>query len=267
MRLQVLVSTMNQKDYSLLDRMNIQCDAIIINQCDYDKVDRFKFRQHDIIWISMKERGIGISRNTALMHSTGDVILFSDDDVVYDDGYVDIIINRFEEYFRDDILLFNIESTNLLRPTNWKGFHKLKWYNCLKYGAIHFAVRRNSLLQANVFFSLLFGGGAKYQSGEDSLFLQECLERGLRGYALSDKIGVVRQDTSSWFKGYNEKYFFDKGVLFQACFKRRSKLLLIVFLLKNREQYSKIGLKKAIDCSFKGADHADHKEEFLTENL
>ena len=34
MKLQVLVSCMHQQDYSLLEKMNIQTDAIIINQCD-----------------------------------------------------------------------------------------------------------------------------------------------------------------------------------------------------------------------------------------
>ena len=33
---QVLVAAMNQTDHSLLDRMNIQSDAIIGNQCDYN---------------------------------------------------------------------------------------------------------------------------------------------------------------------------------------------------------------------------------------
>ena len=32
--LQILVSTMKQSDYSLLDKMNIVCDAIIVNQTD-----------------------------------------------------------------------------------------------------------------------------------------------------------------------------------------------------------------------------------------
>lgn len=34
MDLQVLVSTMHQKDYSIIEKMNINSDAIIINQCD-----------------------------------------------------------------------------------------------------------------------------------------------------------------------------------------------------------------------------------------
>ena len=87
MTLQVLVATMHQKDHSLLERMNIQCDAIVINQCDRDEIERFQFRGHDILWMSLKERGVGLSRNTALMRATADILLFADDDVVYNDGW------------------------------------------------------------------------------------------------------------------------------------------------------------------------------------
>lgn len=65
----------------------------------------------------------------------------------------------------------------------------------------------------NISFSLLFGGGAKYSSGEDSLFLQECFRAGLHVYCSPIKIADVQQEVSSWFEGYTDKYFFDTGVL------------------------------------------------------
>ena len=46
MKLQVLVSCMHQQDYSLLEKMNIQTDAIIINQCDINKFEDIKYRNN-----------------------------------------------------------------------------------------------------------------------------------------------------------------------------------------------------------------------------
>lgn len=69
MKLQVLVSTMHQTDHSLLEKMNIQSDAIVINQCGHDCIERFTFPGHDILWMSMNERGVGLSRNNALMRA------------------------------------------------------------------------------------------------------------------------------------------------------------------------------------------------------
>ena len=78
MRVQVLVATMHQTDYSLLEKMNIQTDAIVVNQCDENKIEEFEYNGHKIKWLSLKERGVGLSRNTALMRADADILLFAD---------------------------------------------------------------------------------------------------------------------------------------------------------------------------------------------
>ena len=52
MNLEVLVATMHQKDYSLLEKMNISSNAVVINQCDSDSVDRFEYKNYSIIWVN-----------------------------------------------------------------------------------------------------------------------------------------------------------------------------------------------------------------------
>ena len=66
MTLQVLVATMHQTDHSLLEKMNIQSDAIVVNQCNRNEVERFMYNGHQILWMSLNERGIGLSRNTLI---------------------------------------------------------------------------------------------------------------------------------------------------------------------------------------------------------
>ena len=253
MKLQVLVSTMHQTDHSLLEKMNIQSDAIVINQCGHDCIERFTFRGHDILWMSMNERGVGLSRNNALMRASGDILLFADDDVVYTDDYVEKIVMSFENHPKADLIVFNLKSQNPDRPEAIvENEYKLHWYNSLKFGACRIAIRQDAIRKANVFYSLLFGGGAKYQSGEDSLFIQQCLRKGLRGYVLQETIGIVKQEESTWFKGHNEKYFYDKGVLMKQCFGIWAKPLLIVLLAKNKRQTQELGQKKALEMAFKG---------------
>ena len=67
-------------------------------------------------------------------------------------------------------------------------------------------------------------------------------------------VGTVQQEESTWFKGFDEKYFFDKGVLMKQCFGPGAKILLVALLAKNGRQTQKMGLKKALACAFKGAD-------------
>lgn len=255
MRLQVLISTMHQKDHSLLDKMNIQSDAIVVNQCDRNEIENFEYAGHNILWMSLNERGVGLSRNTALMRADADIVLFADDDVVYDDGYEKKVIESFEKFKEKDILIFRVESTNKERPTKKeKKDHNLSWFNSMKYGAVRIAIRTAAIRKANVFYSLLFGGGAKYQAGEDTLFIQQCLQKGLKAESVQERLGVVEQKESTWFKGCNEKYFYDKGVLIRACFGFWAKPMLILLLIKNKSESGEVGLGKAIKCAFDGAD-------------
>ena len=82
-KVQVLLSAVNQDIRKLPEKMNIETDAVIVNQCDKYDYREFTLRggMH-VRCLSMTERGVGLSRNTALMHADADIILFSDEDVV-----------------------------------------------------------------------------------------------------------------------------------------------------------------------------------------
>lgn len=253
MNLEVLVSTMDQIDYSLLEKMNIQSDAIVINQCNKNEVVNFEYKKHDISFLCFKERGIGLSRNNALMRATGDICLFADDDVTYVDNYREIVIEAFEQNPKADLIFFNVLSRNLKRPSyKIEKSRRVRWFNCLRFGTYQMAVRTERIKQANIYFSLLFGGGAKYGSGEDSLFIVECLKKGLNVYTNSAIIGYVSQSNSSWFRGYTDKFFFDKGVLFAFISKRWARILCLQFILRHREMLSNMSFREAYNAMKKG---------------
>ena len=86
----------------------------------------------------------------------------------------------------------------------------------------------------NLTFSLLFGGGAKYSNGEDSLFLRDCLKAGLKLYATDVVIGKEEAGESTWFFGYNQKFFYDRGVLYHYLYGKMAKIWGLRFLLKNK---------------------------------
>ncbi|MED3652389.1 glycosyltransferase family A protein [Heyndrickxia sporothermodurans] len=254
MNLEVLVSTMHQSDYSILDRMNIHSDAIIINQCDENQYKELDYNGNSIRFLSFNERGVGLSRNNALMRATADICLFADDDVTYVDNYKEIICEAFKKLPDADIILFNVPSTNPNRPyPNITKQTRIKWFNCLKYGAVRMAIKTESIKRSNIYFSLLFGGGARYSSGEDSLFISECIKRGLKVYGLPIEIGKVSQESSSWFNGYTDKYFIDRGILYAFLSKRWSTLLCIQFIIRHRKKFEKSkSWKEALVLMLKG---------------
>ena len=95
LKVQVLVSALNKDINTLPQQMNIETDAVIVNQCEcYDYreflpdwlLDDKKKSGADasctdttakkIQCFCMKERGVGLSRNTALLHADADICLF-----------------------------------------------------------------------------------------------------------------------------------------------------------------------------------------------
>ena len=236
MSFQLLISTMYQSDYSLLDKMNVQSDALMINQCNDFRVEGIKYHDNVVQIYSLPERGIGLSRNLALLYATADICLFADDDVQYVDNYKDIILSELQKHPQKDIILFNIESNNPLRPETLDlHAHNIYFFNCLRYGAFRIAFRTCAIRKARLSFSHQFGGGGIYGSGEDSLFLVDCLRKGLRIFASAKLIGTVNHDISTWFQGYNEKFFRDKGALFAAISRPLSKLLCLQFCIRHKE--------------------------------
>lgn len=262
MRLQILVSTMHRRNLSFLDDMKVKSDVMVINQSDYFGYEQNLEAGHQRTMYSFNERGVGLSRNTALLRATGDVALIADDDIVYDEGYEQRVIKAFEDHPDADIIFFNLESTNLTRPEYViQKVGRVHWYNSLRYGAFRIAFRTKSIHKSGVMFSLEFGGGAPYMSGEDSLFIFQSIKAGLRAYAVPVKLGVVNHETSTWFKGYTNKFFLDKGALFSAISPRFAKLFAVYYLLRNFSSFdtkkSKLELLKLL---FRGVkDYTDEK--------
>ena len=236
MTYQLLVSTMNCRDWKICENMGIQSDAIIINQSDFTGQERRVINGKTISLLSFEERGVGLSRNNALMRASADIVEFADDDMIMVDGYEKLVLDEFKKHPNADAILFSIDSLNSERPLlNIDSFQRVNRIGALKYGGSRLAVRREKVLYNNICFSLLFGGGAVYGSGEDTLFLQDLIKSGLRVYKSPVKIADVKQETSSWFNGYTDKYFFDKGALFAAVFPYGCYIYALLSAIKNRK--------------------------------
>lgn len=244
MSVQLLVATMHKKNHDILKDMNIQSDAIVINQCDRNAFEKFNYNGHEILFYSFNERGVGRSRNNALLRSTQEICVFADEDMIYLDNYSELIENEFKKNPKADVIIFSIDSLNPKRPLSKISKNgKVGRKEAMRYGCARIAFRRNRIIEKNIWFSLLFGGGAKYSSGEDTIFLQDCIKNGLNVYKSAVKIANVKQEDSTWFNGYNEKLFYDKGVLLVNIMPRVAKLYGVALAYK----YSR---KKSVNMSF-----------------
>ena len=219
MIIDTLVATMHQTNLDKYNQMKIATDAIFANQGTFDFYLEKNFGNKKAVMITTSTKGVGCNRNFALNYSSADICLLADDDLVYIDGYHEKIKQSFLDNKDADMIIFNIITQG--RQTGRRINHKSKrvrLYNFLNYGAARIAFRRESIVKKNIWFSHLFGGGAKYGSGEDTLFLRQALKEGLKVYTCNQYICQTNQKSSTWFSGFNEKFFFDKGALFGALF-------------------------------------------------
>jgi glycosyltransferase involved in cell wall biosynthesis len=239
---------------SLIKEMKIKTGAVVVSQEDKNETSYINNYGQEIKFIRSDNRGVGRSRNLAIINATADICLIADEDMIYVDNYEKIVFDEFKKRPDADIILFSIESLNPDRPCYEETRnHIVNKLNFMKYGACRVAFRRESILKNNIFFSLMFGGGARYGSGEDSIFLNDCLKYGLKIYACTKKIADVKQEESSWFTGFNKKYYFDKGALFSAMGKYNSLLLIPLMAIRGKNEFKdKFSVKQVIDFMVKG---------------
>ena len=254
----LLISSVNQNPEKLIKKMNISTDAIIVNQCDRDDFEIINTGKSKINIYHKNERGVGKSRNLCIeksieIGSKEDICLFSDEDIVYDDNYEEIIENAFKNHPEAKMLLFNVRVTQQ-RRTYWnEGYKKINRFNCGRYPAYSIAVRQDVLKNRKLKFSELFGGGAKYSNGEDSLFLINSIKKNVEIYAIDSVIGSEEYRESTWFKGYTEKFFYDRGVLFAFLYGNAAYIWALRFILVKKEMFKgDIKRKQALRLLLKG---------------
>lgn len=245
-RVQLLVAAVEQNADLLAERMHICSDAVIVNQCGRYGYEEFEREGNRIQVFSMAERGVGLSRNTALLHADTDLCVFSDEDIVLHKDYQERIRRIYEELPDADMILVNVKVAPA-RRTYWnEDIHRINYRNYGRYPAYSITARHESLLRANVHYSLLFGGGARYSNGEDSLFLRDCLKAGLKIYSHTVCIGEEKERESTWFTGYHEKFFRDRGVLYHYLYGWLALPLSFRFLWVHRQEMCRqIPLRKA----------------------
>lgn len=216
-KFEILCVTMHQKDFSKIREMNIHSDVTFANQADCTELAQTTFEGHRARMITTTTRGVGKNRNTALLYAEGEICLFADDDVVYSDDMETRVLAEFEAHPDADIIIFHLASTDKTRvPEGYKKTRKVHYWERMPWGCVRVAFRRCAVQKANLWFNTLFGGGCIFPSGEDSIWLHDARKRGLVFYVSNQTIGTVDYGSSTWFTGFDERFYFSKGAYHQA---------------------------------------------------
>lgn len=251
--MQVLVVTMDRVDTSIVQKMNIRCPAIVANQADREEILSWDTEWGTCKMITTATRGVGLNRNVALLAATEDILLLSDDDVVYNDDMATEVTKAFADLPEADVIAFgmNMARNGEIFEKRVTSTGRLHVWNSMNLGTYRLAVRRKALIDHNITFYQCFGGGCPFSAGEDSLFLKACFDAGLKIYSHRYVLGTCCKDSSSWFAGYGEKYFYDKGVLVRKLFPKTAYLMAIYFAVYFKRE-TELGWFKRLKLVYAG---------------
>lgn len=261
MDIQVLVSTMNQEGYELIEKMNINSDAIIVNQCDVKSSEYINKNNFKIKWINSDKKGLSRSRNLAIQNATSDICILADDDIEYIPDYNNIIIEQFKLDSEADIIAFQVEGID----EEFKKYHerprKVNFLTSMRISSVEIAFKRDTISGKGIRFNEAFGAGSKYFAGEENIFLMDCLRKGIIIKYVPIKIADLHIGESSWFKGYNKEYFIVKGANFTAMSKLFSIPFILQFALRKYNLYKEnLTLLESIKTMLRG------RKNYLDEN-
>ncbi|MBQ1315865.1 MAG: glycosyltransferase family 2 protein [Lachnospiraceae bacterium] len=262
MNLQTLIAAIDQEDHTLVEKMNIQTDTLVGNQCGRNETERFLYRGSSVVYLNASDRGVGRNRNRLLDAATGNYLILADDDMRFVDGYPGIVEKALDACPDADVYLFNLIEKKPQRYIN-RSFRRIGRMQYARYGAARMVLRRAAIEEAGLRFSTEFGGGAKYGSGEDTIFLQACFKHGLRIRAVPYALAEIDQEApSSWFAGYNEHYFYDKGALYAALHPVACRLYALRFVIRYRRRFAgQYGVREAARAMRRGMEAYLHESK------
>lgn len=183
MTLQILISTLGAGGIvRVADMLPVPSDNVsyLVSWQEPSGITPDELKREDVTVVTMPGRGLSRNRNNALTHATGDILLIADDDVEYDTGSFDKIINFFESHPDADAATFIVSRpTTCVYPdveTVLRRQHYPRGYYVCSF---ELALRRSTT--GDFRFDERFGLGCKkFGSGEEELFVDTLLRANKR---------------------------------------------------------------------------------------
>ncbi len=250
MNIEVLLAIMNidtEKKFKQLIRKNKINNVTAVNQT---KNNGITIKNGNQKIYSYNEIGASKNRNRLLENATGDICIFADDDIVFIEGYETIIQKEFEKNADAEIIIFYVENKNKNREKNKKiGNKKINKINLQKIRTYEIAMKHetiNKINNMNIKFDVNFGPGGIFKKGEETVFISDLLNAGIKIYGVDKKIAYALNEESSWFSGFNDKFLYDQGAIFYRIYKNKCKLMIWQYLIRKYFLYKKsVSLKQA----------------------
>lgn len=156
-------------------------------QTDGDYAIPKELEREDFRIFTSTTKGLSINRNIALSHATAPILLISDDDADYTREGLSAVVRGFEEHPDADIIAFRFDSASSQKTYPANSFSLDNPEKGYYISSIEIAFRNDSV-KGKIRFNEYFGVGALFPSGEEDIFIKDCLNAGLKGIYLPETI-------------------------------------------------------------------------------
>ncbi len=251
MKLDVLMSCMHQSDDALVHKSKLTGNVVVINQCGREDYAEYPTSAGTARMVFTTQRGLTKSRNLAIRTSDADICLLCDDDEVFVPDYEQRILQAYESLPQADVIIFKMVN----RPPSFADqIMRLRFPQTMKVSSWQISFRRERLLASGVRFDELLGAGTGNGAEEELKFLLDCERAGLMIYYVPAEIASVAQEVSTWFGGFTETFFENRGATTRYILGTGlASLYAVYYILRKRGMYGKdISPARALGATFRG---------------
>ena len=248
---EILLSCMFLSDSEeMIKRSHITSDTVIINQCDEENYKEENICNALLRTFSVTDRGLTKSRNLAISKSQADICIICDDDEIFNDGYEKAVSSAYDALPDADIIIFDMVD----RPLKWgNSIKRLGYIDLMSVSSWQITFRREKLLASGVLFDENMGAGSGNGAEEEFRFLTQCRKAKLRIYHYPFRLASVAQTQSTWFKGFDEEFFVNRGNTTRYIMGLPlSVLYAAYYAFAKRKQLSGMSMLRAFSYTVKG---------------
>ncbi|MFH7014819.1 glycosyltransferase [Flavobacterium sp. FlaQc-47] len=211
------------------------------------------------------EKGLSKSRNLALENASGKILLVTDDDVVYQEGFIDKIIYAYNKFPNAVVINFCAVQVSGKLMKKYPSYSKksLSIFDIFNSSSIEITLNKKIYEKFNIRFDENFGLGSFFEMGEEAVFLSDLKNEKLQLVFESEVIVKHQGLTSSNKKNAIEKYFIE-GALATRIFGKNYIFWIFIKLFFDLKQYK---LKfNQLNTMLKSSKNGHQKIQKLHEN-
>lgn len=222
--IEILIATMNRSNLDFLRTMFLFADysqfkILIVNQTTENALLTSDNEQIKVL--NEFEYGLSKSRNIAFKNASNPLIIFTDDDVVFQKDFATKFIKAFNLNNLHDGFRFQFLTGNGGLAKKYPKHFELQLSNLeiLNASSVELGFKRNSLEKAHVKFDTHFGLGAEFPMGEEAVFVADAIKNGLK-IGFVPEVLLIHSCPSTIHKAQTGDVYYSQSAVFYRIFSK-----------------------------------------------